>query len=78
MRTWLTRDGVILLIVWLIMVGLVSGQVVWGVVLDGRWRQWYRRKENPVGFWTVIGIQSVMLLVAAIVWILIIQSEPQR
>jgi hypothetical protein len=63
---------------WLVMVALVVAQAVCGVVLGGNWRPWYRKSENPRGFWTVIAIQSVMLLALALGWILIHESERHR
>ena len=62
-------------VIWLLMAGAVIVQVAYGVVLDRAWRPWYRRSENPIGFWSVIAIQTVLLLGLAIVWIVIIRSD---
>ena len=62
-------------LIWLAMATVVAGQVVRGVALDSLWRPWYRRVENPQGFWTVIVIQTALLLTMALVWTWIIASE---
>jgi hypothetical protein len=61
-----------------LIVAALIGQILYGVVLDRSWRPWYRRKDNPVGFWTIIAIQTVMLLAIAIGLILVMASERWR
>jgi H+/Cl- antiporter ClcA len=62
-------------IFWLAMVGLVIGQVVCGVVLGHNWRPWYRRSDDPRRFWTVIAVQTLMLVAIGSLWAFIFLTD---
>lgn len=65
-------------VIWLLFAGFIIAQIAYGVVLDKSCRPRYRMRTNPIRFWSVIAIQTVLLLSLAIVRIFVIGPESNR
>jgi hypothetical protein len=64
-------------IIWFLAAGILVGQIGNGVILIGP-RMWFRRTEKAVGFWLIIAIQSGMLLLVGIIWMIVIRADSSR
>jgi hypothetical protein len=52
------------MLIWLLGLGIfITAKAISGEVLGNRFQIWYRRKENPMGFWTVLVIQIALWLI---------------